>query len=288
MIKEAIELILSRERAAMSIQQAPNGEHFIVLPTGTIHSLAPMMPPARVRANVALIDVGSFCDYVNRFKNQDTLIFAAVTEAGAKLTAIIDYHGAPPRSNLEGKVEDFGVARPDYCNHRATLELIQTDDWKAWVESNGPDNAMTQEEFAVWLEEHSYLFNGVKDGSLKGADLLEMVCSLQAKSNVRYNRSIRLQDGRNSLDYEEDVSVTGNLATGSIVFPQFVNAQIQPFEGGPKYYVDARLKTHIGGRQLSIWYETVQLNNFIRAAVLDTVKAVSEKTGLIPFIGTAQ
>lgn len=288
MLKEALQLLFDRERAAAEIKQAPGGEHFIVLLNGSVQSLAPMMPPSRIRANIALIDVGSFCDYVNRFKNPDTLIFANVTENGAKLTAIIDYHGAPPRSNNEGTVEEIGIPKPRYGNHRATLELIETDDWKAWVESNGPEAAMTQEQFAVWLEEHAYLFNSVKDGSLKGADLLEMVCSLQAKSNVRYNRSIRLQDGRNSLDYEEDVSVTGSLSTGTMVFPQFINAQIQPFEGGPKYYVDARLKTRISGRQLSIWYETVQLNNFIRAAVLDTVKAVTEKTGLIPFIGTAQ
>jgi uncharacterized protein YfdQ (DUF2303 family) len=258
------------------------GEQFIVTPNGEVKSLGHLNPPARVKAHVQMIDAGSFADYVNRFKNPDTVIFADITESGAKLTAIIDYHHAP---------EEAGTSKPhpEYCGHQATLELTPTVDWKAWIETNGEDNRMSQEQFAVWLEDYAYLFNGVKEGALKGAELLDLVCTLQAKSNVRYNRTIRLQDGRNRLDYEEDVSVQGTISTGvqqgTMEFPPMINAALQPFDGGPTYQVDARLKTRINGRSLAIWYETVQPHKIIRDAIMDTVKQVTEKTGIIPFIG---
>lgn len=295
--KDTLDTILQNSLRAMGPFQAKDGEQFIVTPNGEVKSIAFLSPPSRIKQTVALIDAGSFCDYVNRFKNPDTLIFATVTEHGAKLTAILDYHGAPARPTAETATELPPVVPPAtvsipgmpmYCNHRATLELIQTEDWKKWNAAEGQDNAMTQEEFAVWLEEHAYLFNGVKDGALKGADLLQMVSTLFAKSNVRYNRAIRLSDGKNSLDYEEDTSVQGATSTGGKVdFPPMINAGLQPFEGGPTYQVDARLKVRINQRALVIWFETCQKHKIVRDAVLGTVKMVTEKTGIIPLIGSA-
>lgn len=342
--KEVIDTIISNALLARSPQQAPGGEHFIVLPGGQVHSLAGLMPPSRVRERVSLIDADSFCDYVNRFKNPDTLIFASMTDTGAKLTAIIDYHGAPVRvSDIEnmtgegynaycaavgGKAfngdplpdwqtfradankklqSDAWVAaiksativgeshdpQPRYGSHLVTLELIETEDWKNWVGCNGVDNAMTQEEFAMFLEENQHLFNNEKlPPGLKGAELLELVTTLYAKSNVRYNKQIRLQNGASRFDFEEDVTVSGQVTTGTapgvIEFPQFIYAAIQTHEGGETYQVPARLKTRISGRSLTIWYETVQLHKIVQDAVLGTVRKVSEKTGIIPLIGKVE
>ena len=296
--KDTLEKILAVGGQLTTIQQAPGGEHFIILGNGTVQSLAPMMPPPRVRERVALIDADSFCDYVNRFKNSDTLIFATITETGAKLTAIIDYHGAPAEppkdyvpATSPGEKIWFGSVkpRPEYGNHIATLDLIETEDWKNWVKQNG--KAMSQEEFATWLEEHQHLFSN-KDlpGDLKGAELLELACSLFATSNVRYNKQIRLQNGANRFDYDEDVTVSGNVTNGvkpgTMEMPSMIYAAIQTHEGGETYMVPARLKTRISGRALSVWFETVQLHKIVRDAVLGTVKKVTEKTGIIPFIGS--
>ena len=291
MTKDVLDTITSNALRALVPQQAPGGEHFIVLPNGTVQSLAGLMPPARVRERVALIDAGSFCDYVNRFKNPDTQIFATVTDKGAKLTAIIDYHGAPNRNNTLGPAELIGVVSPRYGHHIATLDMIETEDWKAWVAANGADNAMSQEEFATWLEEHEHLFNNATlPGELKGAQLLELICTLHAKSNVRYNKQIRLQNGANRFDYEEDVVVAGNVTTGTrpgaMDLPAMIYAAIQTHEGGEAYQVPARLKTRISGRALVIWFETVNLQKLVRDAVKGAVETVTEKTGIIPLLGS--
>lgn len=51
--------------------------------------------------------------------------------------------------------------------------------------------------------------------------------------------------------------------------------------------MDARLKTRIESRKLVIWFETVQKPKIIRDSILDTVKLVTEKTGIVPLIGSA-
>lgn len=292
--KDTLEKILAVGGQLTTIQQAPGGEHFIVLGNGTVQSLAPMMPPARVKERVALIDAGSFCDYVNRFKNPDTLIFATVTPTGAKLTAIIDYHGAPitPPAHPVCPEPPCSLPYPRYGNHIATLELVETAEWKDWCETDGSDPTMNQEAFATWLEEHQHLFNleDLPPDTLKGAQLLELVCNLQAHSNVRYNRQIRLQNGGNKFDYEEDVAIAGQVTSGTkqgqMELPGLIHAGIQIYEGGRTYQVDARLKTRISGRSLAIWFETVRKHKLVQDAVLETVKAVTEKTGIIPLIGS--
>lgn len=353
--KDGIQLLLDTGRAQAGVLRFTSldgkpSEPFVILPNNVVQSVAHLGAPTRVKQTVALIDAGSFCDYVNRFKNPDSLIFATVTPTGAKLTAILDYHGAParptttdPTATLEwvaesmydkyclavggkafngdplpqwpdfvadplkqkqvlgwleaARVSGFKSAKvppaavdkpeaPHYCNHRATLELVETDDWKQWCAADG--KAMNQDTFAVWLEEHAYLFNSVKDGALKGSDLLELVCTLQATNDVRFERQQRLQDGKNNLSWTENVEVTGSSAqTGQIQFPAVITAGLQPFEGGPAYEVDARLKTRIESRKLVIWFETVQRPKIIRDSILDTVKLVTNSTGILPMIGTA-
>jgi uncharacterized protein YfdQ (DUF2303 family) len=273
--KDTLQLLLDNGVIASSPRKAAdNGDPFALVPANyQVQSLAQFCPPVRVKQSVQLIDAGSFCEYVNRFKNVDTLIFATVTQTGANLTAIIDYHRPVANSR----------PMPEYCHHMAKLSLVETEEWKRWTAANR--KAMTQVEFATWLEDNADLFNGVKAGSLKGADLLELVSTLHGKSDVRFNTMLRLKDGGNRLNYEEDVGVQGQIRSESIDVPQIITAAIQPFEGAPHYEVNARLKTRIEGRKLTMWFETVALHKIVRDAILDTVKKVTAETGIIPLLG---
>lgn len=267
-------------------------EPFTIVPTGfEIKSLAHLMPPTRIKHAVALIDADSFCDYVNRFKNPDTLIFASVSEHSARLTAVLDYHGAPGRlavDELQAGVSTATVATPEvpkYGSHRATLDLVQTPDWKAWLAADRKPKS--QGDFAMWLEEFAHLFNH-KDCVLKGAELLELITTLFAKQDVSYESLIRLQTSGFSCNYQETPTAGGNIGGGKVELPPIIQAAMQPFEGSDPYLVSARLKVKIADRKLQLWFETVQLQKIVRDAVLDAVKKVSAKTGIVPLIGSVQ
>lgn len=272
---ETVSTLLKTGAAMAAPVLMAGGEPYAVVPNGyAIQNLAHLLPPTRVKQCALLVEAGSFCDYVKRYKNPDTMIFAQVTSTGATLTAVIDYHGA---------ADEAGKVRPEYCAHLAKLELVQTPDWTAWCRADR--QPMEQVTFASWLEDHAYLFNSVKDGALKGADLLALVQTLTGKSEVNFTSKMNLKNGATEYTYEEVVNVQGTTVSGKMEMPGLISAALQPYHGGPVYQVDARLKTRIEGRKLRIWFETVQLDKIIRDSVLDTVKMVAEQTGIVPLLG---
>lgn len=265
--KESIETI-----AAIGAGQAKpvivgEGDPFIILPNHYhAEDISKFLAPTRIQAQPQMIESGSFIDYVNRFKSEDTLIFAGVSDTGANLVAILDYH-------TEG-------LEPAYCAHRVTFQTIPTKEWSDWMAAN--TKRMDQVAFATWLEENYPL---ITDPS--GAVLLELVQTLIGKSDVRYNSAIRLKSGSSKLDFEEDVTLRGTSTTkeGEVELPQVITAGIAPFQGTEKYEVKARLKYRIESRKLQLWFETIAQHRIVRDAILGIVKEIAEKTKIIPLIG---
>lgn len=245
------------------------GDPFVILPQNyRTEDISKFLAPTRIQQLPQLIEAGSFIDYVNRFKTGDTMIFANVTDTGATLVAMLDYHGPAPK------------LKPAYCQHKATFQTLPTKEWSDWMAANG--KRMDQVAFATWLEENYPLIT-----EPSGAVLLELVQTLIGKSDVRYNSAIRLKSGSSKLDFEEDVTLRGTTATkeGEVELPQIITAGIAPFQGTDKYEVKARLKYRIESRKLQLWFETIAQHRIVRDAILGIVKQVAEKTEIIPLIG---
>lgn len=243
-----------------------NGVPFALIPSGmTVQSLEHLAPLTRIKQAVSILEAGSFCDYVNRFKNEDTLIFANVTETAAVFTAVLDYHGP---------------AKPKYGSHTARFEMIQTPEWKTWMAANRV--AMDQVKFATWLEDNLKLI--VEPDS---ADLLEMVRTLHGHNNARFNTALRLDNGAYSVSYDEDTQVKGTSTTraGEFELPATIKAGIAVFQGCDKYAVSARLKSRCTERKLVLHFETISVHEIVRESILLAVKQVADKTGIIPLIG---
>jgi uncharacterized protein YfdQ (DUF2303 family) len=202
---------------------------------------------------------------VNRFKSANTLIFSDVNQSTATFTAVLDYHGAP--------------AKPDYCAHMARYEMQSTPEWRTWMDADRQN--MAQVVFAIWLEDNLKLV--VEPES---ATLLEMVTTLHGHKNARFNDAVRLQTGAFSVNYEEDVSVrSGKPGAGALELPGTITAGIAVFQGGAPYKVKARLKTVIAERQLHLRFETIGINEIVRDSIMEAVKQIGEKTGIIPLLG---
>lgn len=282
--KEAIDLLLATGRGQNQVMENLSGEPFFIAPSGEPKGLKGFFPPRRIEQRVKLLDAGSFIDYVNRFKTLDSLIFSDVTEQGATLTAVIDYH-TPEK---EGGV-------PDWCRHIATFTTMQTPEWKAWLAGNR--KPMEQVEFATWLEDNLHLFVVPKDkvtgqdlpGYPTPAELLELVRSLHGHQNARFNTALRLDNGAYSVAYDEDVSVKGTMSTRSeaMELPPLVCGAVSVFQGSAPYAVSARLKSRCVERKLVLWFETINLPAIVRESIMATVKEVGEKTGIVPLLGSA-
>lgn len=253
---------------------------FVIIPEGSkAEDVSMFFPKQRISQKVLLLDAGSFIDYVNRYKDDRTLIFADVTETSASFIAALDYHGAAPD------------LKPEYISHRAQFDTIQTTEFKTWLAANR--KAMTQVEFATWLEDNAKLFT-----EPSGADLLELVQTLFGKQDVRFTSGVRLQSGGNKLQYDEDVELSGKNAAGTVEIPKEITATFAPFQGAAAYVIRARLKYRIESRKLVLWFETIALHEVIRHSILSIVgqiaapqrtgedKAlVGSGTGIVPLLG---
>lgn len=271
MTKDTLDRILELGGDYQPIVAEDNGDPFMLVPTGMkVENLALLVPPKRIKQTPQFLEVGSFIDYVNRFKTEATLIFANVTETAATFNAVLDYHEAAP-----------GLS-PAHCAHSTSYATVETQEWRTWLEADR--KAMDQVQFATWLEENSRLV--VAPSS---AELLELVRSLHGHRNARFNTALRLDNGAYSVSYDEDISVKGTNLTkgGEMELPPTIMAGIAPFQGAPLYEVHARLKSRVSERKLCLWFETAQKHLVVRDSVLLLVRQVAEKTGIVPLLGKA-
>lgn len=229
---------------------------------------------AKVPRQVTFTDPVSFAEYVKRYKLAGTLIFASVTDTGCKLVAHLDYHDQTVLPTCNKAVT--------WSSHTAHLNLEVTQEWATWMKRNGGEKPFSQTDFALFLEDNERVFE-----SPSGADLLELVQTLEGKSNVRFNSAVRLQSGKNKLDFEEDVELRGatTATQGFMEIPAKLLLLIQPFTGVPHYRVQARLRYRIVSRALVFWYDTVTPHLVIRDAAKAVLSQVAADTDVPVLIG---
>lgn len=266
---EAINRLLELGRGFQDFVWPSDADDVLILPAGMkVEDVSRFIAPKRIRAEAHFDEATSFAEYVNRFKTGDTLICASITDAGAQFVAHLDYHGAAPE------------LKPAWGRHKAGFAPLLTREWTEWL---GADRkAMDQVTFATWLEDNYQLF-----AEPAGADLLELVQTLEGSNEVRFSSSVRLQSGSNRINFDEDVTLKGQTSTksGDLELPRTIKAAIAPFQGAAPVEVMARLKFRIESRKLSLWFETIAAHKIVRDAVTALLKEISERTKLVPLIG---
>lgn len=223
--------------------------------------------PLQARSTVKLNDAPSFAGYVNRFKNAHTVVFADLE--GRKFEAVIDYHKSAG-----------GVVLPMWLRHRAIYTCPTTPAWDEWTAPEWNGKPHNQVEFARFIEEHVPHI-----AEPTGAALLEMCLTLEAKKDVQFRSSTRLQDGQHQFRYEEVISGTASGSQpGTLSLPSGFKVAIEPFQGVGLYGIDARLRFRIQQSTLSMWFELVRPKDVLDAAftkMLDQLKAALGETLLL-------
>src|SRR5262245_14740370 len=192
--------------------------------------------PSTQRAQVAVREPGSFCDYVLRYLTPATALFASLPELS--ITAVLDYHDTAQPSEQHGAVA--GQAR--WGQHRAVLTLERTPAWQQWAAIDG--KKLGQEAFAEFLDQH------LPDiAQPAGADVLEIVRTLEATRAVNFRSAIRLDNGAHHFTYEDTIKATGG--PGALDVPSTIVLGLAPFAGAPLYKLEARLRYRLDDGRLS-------------------------------------
>lgn len=195
--------------------------------------------PERRKGTAVLADLDSFIDHANRFKNDDSVIFADPNPTSPSLTSVLNYH--------EGKAD----GEPRFGDHRGRYNFPLSDEWKCWIGKNGED--MGQAEFAEFIEDRIGDVlepTEAMDSALKFAKsiscefatpirLVDLSRGLAIRVGGRIMQSVKLQSGESSLQFE----TTHQDESGApLKVPGAVLLAIPVFLHGPLYQVPARLR----------------------------------------------
>lgn len=179
------------------IIKTADGREFLFTPNGFSHedvsekNKLSVNLPKLVEQAVTLQTQDSLIEYVNRFKREETMLFADIE--ASKIVGVIDYHAAAPAA---------ADAQARLVAHKATLTLPFSEEWKTWTKASD-GGLMGQLEFARFLEE-----NGGDVIAPPGADLLEICRDLQAARNVNFTKAVRTQSDNENFEYTDKTNLS--------------------------------------------------------------------------------
>lgn len=233
--------------AAQSIQKHDDTVHLVV-PDGYKHiDITDAVEkakdlPSRKRGTVQLRDINSFIQYAQDQQMAATGYIFADPEARTLTAVFNDNH-------------DFDY--PGWRDFRAVYTAELSRELSTWIASN--KKPMEQEDFAVFLEDN---IADVVEPS--GEVLLAIALTLQAKTEVNFSSSRRLDNGQVQLAYTENIDA--RAGAGSIEIPREFHIGLRLFKNGDGYKVRARLKYRLGAGKVKFWYELDRPENAIEDA----------------------
>jgi uncharacterized protein YfdQ (DUF2303 family) len=231
----------------------------------TIESMeAHLSEPLRVKQSVVLLTAADFCAYFERFKDEESVVFA--DERNASYLAIIDYHEADNT--------------PHWISHTAKYQCPKSPEWTIWTGGSG--KKMTQADFAQFIEDN---YIDITDPA--HADMIEISHTLEARKDVSFGSSTRLTDGQVQFKYTENIQGSAGAA-GTMKIPEAFHLAIPVYLGGPLSGLKARLRYRIDNTgKLAMWYDLHRPEKVVESATRDITSIIRERLTNAPiFLGS--
>lgn len=213
--------------------------------------------PAFAAAAAEVDTTISLVNYVNRFKTDNTMIFANL--AGHKIVACIDYHAA-------------NNASPGLRQHTVTLDLGYSNEWKTWTGRN--EKLLEQKLFARFVEE-----NRLDIISPDGASLLEMVLDMEKGVVMRVGRRMA-SAGSDRGQSNSSLDIDGTE------LPPVWQLGIPVFTGEPNVSVTAYARDELNDGKLFVGFKLSKIENIVEAELSRIANKIATETSLPVVLGS--
>lgn len=236
--------------------------------------------PERRRGTATLTDLPSFIAHVNRFKDEDSALFANADPQKPGLVAVLDYH----RAGADGA--------PRFGQHRASYAFPLSDEWKAWFQANGLK--MTQGDFAAFLEDR---IGDIAAPPVDGEEATP-AAKLAQLLGGKFASPQRLMDLSRGLSVrvDEKVAQVANLQTGEaniqfttqhsdengqpLKVPSLFLVTIPVFKSGAPYQLAVRLRYRVSHGSVSWFFELHRPDRVFEHAFNEACEKAGNETGL--------
>jgi len=261
---ETIAALAVKAAGAATLIKTEGGREFLLVPNGYVHhDVTPkhsteVLLPKAIDQRVTLQNADALVEYLNRFKSDQSLLFADVN--GSEIIAALDYHAKDKAANVF---------------HRAVLALPFSEEWKIWTGVNGKLNP--QLEFARFIEE-----NAPDIKAPDAASLLEAVRDLQARRSVNFIQAVRTDSDNESFEYTDN---TEARTKGGLEVPTKFVLNIPVYFGEPAGEVHAFLRWKVEEAKLQLGIKLHRAEHIRQAAFRTIVAAMFERTAVLPVYG---
>lgn len=218
--------------------------------------------PVRKRANRHFSRADSFIDYVNLHKINGRTSINIQDGNQLIIHANIDDH------------EVGANGQAGWRQHSARYSPETSRELGTWLGKDG--SQMKQVSFALFIET-----NLLDIAQPAGAELLEIVKTLESKKNVNFKSGVRLDNGDVCLNYEETTESKAG-EKGQFSIPPTITMAIPIYKGGNPYQIEANFRYRIEGGHLTMWYELVRIHTIIEHAQNVIVEQVVKGIGGVP------
>lgn len=297
-VRAALEFAKANVQPVILNLSSPTGEGApaLVLPAGLqAHSVKPFFDayrskPERRKGIASFSVVASLIEHVNRFKDEDSALFASEGNLEASknptITAVLDYH-------RKGAAGD-----PRFGEHRAAYAFPFSDEWKAWNNVDGEE--LDQQSFAALLEDRAL------DLTAPPTDESDPALQIAKALGARYAGpqklmelagGLSINEGRKVKQFHDASSGAARLAFETEHTDEFGNPMDIPklflitipvFKERPAYRIPVRLRYRISGSKVVWFVELFQADRAFKDSFQETCKDVAAKTGLPLFYGTPE
>ena len=207
-----------------------------------LHSLEQYQPaPNRIKAKPALASCESFCEYVNRFKNEETTVY-------------LDMHKGMFRAALD----HYGT-EPSWVDHTASFEPLTSLQWQAWTRIH--KQAHPQVNFAEFIEEN---LDDIVEPPAN--EVLKAALQFQSKENVTLDTAQNLDSGAVKFNFVKD------SISSTVTFPHRIKVLIPVFENEPPKELEARIRYRVSTEgALSFTFSFVRNPQMVHRKALEDI-----------------
>lgn len=243
--------------------------------------------PRRRRGTITAHDVHSLVLICNRFKDEQSAVFASLVAGQPTMTAIFDYNesGGP------------ATGKPRFGDHRAHYKFPLSAEWQAWIGQDG--KRMAQADFAAFIEDHISEITLAPPADQMSQETL----ALQQMLGSEFAAPNRMMELARGLAIREGVQVKGftNLATGEatmefttehtdergkpLKIPALFLITIPVFDSGGLYRIAVRLRYRVTNAGVNWFFQMVRADKALQLAFEEACKLVADETHLPVYRG---
>lgn len=210
--------------------------------------------PKAIRREVAANDLRGLVDYVNRYKQPESQVYAGPA-------------GSP---NVLVRLDDHVIGKPSHVDHTVTFACPHAPEWVTWAGANGRE--MEQKAFGEFLEDNAR--DVIKP---TGAEMLRLATDFRSITITEFGSATRMQNGNVQITYTEKEQA------GQVQLPETFEIAIPVFEGlSARYPINVRLRYRQYEKKLLLRYVLDRADVVKRRAYDDLLGEIEKGAAIKP------